>query len=92
MRQTLSISRCVSKELVVIEGGGYEFREAKDNSVPCDKVGSSVGGSRHCGVGVVKVKFKVSIARSPRLLLRCWSGAGLNRVCINWKDTAMKAI
>ncbi len=76
----LGDGRCVFKELVVIEGGGYTVREAKDISVPCDKVGSSVGGLRHCGVDVVKVKFEVSIAKSPGLLLHCWFGAGLKWV------------
>ena len=44
----LGDGRCVLKELVVIEGGGYLVREAKDLSVPFDKVGSGVGVSSHC--------------------------------------------
>jgi len=36
----LGDGRCVLKELVVIEGGGYLVREAKKRSVPFDKVGS----------------------------------------------------
>ena len=38
---------CVLKELVLVEGGGYLVREAKDLSVPFDKVGSGVGVSSH---------------------------------------------
>jgi len=37
----------VLKKLVVIKGGGYLVREAKDVSVPFDKMGSGVGVSSH---------------------------------------------
>jgi len=35
------------KELVVVEGGGYLVREAKDFSVPFDKIGLGVGVLSH---------------------------------------------
>ena len=37
----------VLKKLVVVKGGSYLVREAKDVSVPFDKVGSVVGVSSH---------------------------------------------
>ncbi len=37
----------VLKKLVVIEGGGYLVQEAKDFSVPFDKMGSGVSVSSH---------------------------------------------
>ena len=43
----LGDGRCVLKELVIVEGGGYLVREAKDLSVSFDKVGSGVGVSSH---------------------------------------------
>ena len=45
----LGDGRCVPKELVVVEGGGYLVREAKNLFIKFDKVGSVVGVSSHCG-------------------------------------------
>ena len=94
----LSDGLSVLKKLVVIEGGGYLVREAKDLSVPFDKVGSVVDVSCHCKQcrwGQVDANL---IARSCQSSFRSqssfhrWSGAVVEWVCINWKDTAMEAI
>jgi len=58
------------KELVVVEGGGYLVREAKNLSIKFDKVGSVVGVSSHrgrCRWGQVNANL---IVRSCRSLLR----------------------
>jgi hypothetical protein len=94
----LGDGRCVLKELVVIEGGGYPVREAKDISVPFDKVGLGVAVSSHreqCRWG--QVDANLIVRSSQKLLclqsLLChWSCAVVEWVCINWKDIAMKAI
>jgi hypothetical protein len=91
----------VFKELVVVKGGDYHGGEPKDSLVEQDEVGFSVGVSSHfpgagrCRRGqnrVNGVKIVVVIARLPQSSLRRWSGAVVEWVCINWKDTAMKAI
>ena len=77
------------------------LREAKGILEEQDEVGSGVGVSRHFRARVdvdevkfasTRSKFVVIIARLPRSSLRRWSGAVVEWVCINWKDTAMKAI
>ena len=65
----LGDGRCVLKELVVVEGGGYLVREAKNLSIKFDKVGSVVGVSSHCGRCQWSQADANLIARSCRLLL-----------------------
>ena len=43
----LGNGQCVLKKLVIVEGGGYLVREAKDLFLPFDKVGSGVGVWSH---------------------------------------------
>jgi hypothetical protein len=93
----LGNGRCVLKKLVVVDGGCYLVREAKDLFVPFDKVGSGVGVSSHCGqsMGSSQCKFNrevVANVASLAIVASPLSGAVVEWVCINWKDTAMKAI
>jgi len=82
----LGNGRCVLKELVVIEGGGYAVREAKDISVPCDKVGSSVGIARHCKRGSMLSRSKIwGLNRAVAVivasqLVKCGSQVGLYKL------------